>query len=137
MKKIFSILLTLVLIFTLFAGCSSPKLSDKFDEDNIKTTAENSIKLLNEGDYEKFCTDLPREDLKTSFTVDVMKNAIAQVMPNAGAFVEFSSESVVGQKDKDGNESAVAVIVAKYENQKVTYTISFDEEMKLIGFYLK
>lgn len=137
MKKIFSILLALSLVLVLFVGCSSPKLSDKFDENNIKTTAENAIKLLNEGNYEKFCTDLPREDLKAAFTVDVMKNAVAQVMPNAGAFVEFSSESIVGQKDKDGNESAVAVIVAKYENQKVTYTISFDEEMKLIGFYLK
>ena len=137
MKKILSIMLTLSLVIGLIAGCSTPKLSEKFDEKNVKSSAENAIKLLNDGEYEKFCTDLPREDLKAVFTVDVLKNAVAQVMPNAGAFVEFSSESIIGQKDKDGNESAVAVIVAKYENKKVTYTISFDENMKLIGFYLK
>ena len=137
MKKFLSVLLTLTLVLVLFAGCSTAKLSEKFDENNVKTTAENAINLLNQGEYEKFCTELPREDLKTALTVDVMKNAIAQVMPNAGAFVEFSSESIVSQKDKDGNEIAIAVIVAKYDNQKVTYTISFDENMKLIGFYLK
>lgn len=135
MKKLLSVLLTLTLV--LFVGCSTATLSDKFDEVSVKEAAQNSIKLLNEGEFEKFCTDLPREDLKSVLTVDVMKNAIAQVMPNAGAFVEFSNESIISQKDKAGNENAVAVIVAKYENQKVTYTISFDEEMKLTGFYLK
>jgi len=111
MKKILSILLTLSLVLVLFAGCSSPKLSEKFDENNVKTTSENAIKLLNEGEYEKFCTDLPREDLKAAFTVDVIKNAVAQIMPNAGSFVEFTSESIVGQKDKDGNESAVNKLI--------------------------
>ena len=137
MKKFLYVLLTLTLVLVLFVGCSSPKLSEKFDENTVKASAQNAIRLLNDGEFEKFCTDLPREDLKAGFTVDVMKNAIAQIMPNAGAFVEFSSESVVEQKDKDGNVFAVSVIVAKYENQKVTYTISFDENMKLIGFYLK
>ncbi len=137
MKKLVSIILALTLFLALFVGCSGPSLSDKFDEAKVKSAAEDAINLLNNKEFEKFCTELPSDDLKSAITVDVMKNAIAQVMPDAGKFVEFSSESVVGQKDKEGNECAVAVIVAKYENQKVTYTISYNEQMKLIGFYLK
>ena len=137
MKKLFSILLTLTLVVGLFTGCSAPSLSDKFDKEQVKSAAEGAIDLLNKGEYEKFCEGLTNEDMKKALTVDVIKGAIAQVMPNAGAFVEYSSESIVGQKDKDGNECAVAVIVAKYENQKVTYTISYNEKMELIGFFLK
>jgi len=29
------------------------------------------------------------------------------------------------------------VFKAKYENREITYTISFDQEMKLAGLYLK
>ena len=87
MKKILYVLLTLTLVLVLVTGCTAAKLSEKFDENTVKTSAENAIKLLNDGEYEKFCTELPREDLKAGFTVDVIKNAVAQIMPNAGAFV--------------------------------------------------
>ena len=136
MKKIFSIVLVLSLVMIMLIGCSSQSLSDKFDEDKVKSSAKNAITLFSNGEYDKF-NELTREDLKAGLSSDVLNDAKAQVMPNAGAFVEFSSESVVGQKDKDGIEFATAVIVTKYENQKVTYTISFDENMKLVGFYLK
>ncbi len=137
MKKILSTLLALSLILVLLASCSNQALPDKFDEEKVKTLAESTITLFNNSEYDKIRDELTREDLKAALTADVLNDAKAQIMPNAGAFVEFSGSSIVGQKDKDGNDYVVAVIAAKYENQKVTYTISFDENMKLIGFFLK
>ena len=60
-----------------------------------------------------------------------------QNIGNRGAFVEYKSNVAVGAKDSEGVDAAVAVVVAKYENKTVTYTMSYDKEMNLIGFYFK
>lgn len=44
---------------------------------------------------------------------------------------------MVGQKDKDGTEYAVAVVIAAFEKGNLTFTVSFDKEMKMHGFWMK
>jgi len=135
MKKIFAVIITLIIV--TFAGCDAKTLPDGFDETTVKQQAEKVITVLNSGDYEAFSNDLVSETLKSSLSAEVLENAVAQVMPEAGEFEKFSSEAVSSQKDKNGDEYVTAVVVAKYASQKVTYTISFDKDLKLIGFYLK
>ena len=43
----------------------------------------------------------------------------------------------MGQKDKAGTDYAVAVVVADFENGKVTYNVSFDTNMEIVGFWMK
>lgn len=137
MKKLLSKLSILFLILIMFTSCSSKSLPDNFNEEKLKSSVENIINLFSNGDFDKITNEHIREDLKAGLTPDVLSNAKEQIMPNAGNFVEFSNTSFVAQKDKDGNNFVAAVVAVKYENQTVTYTISLDENMKIIGFYLK
>lgn len=53
-------------------------------------------------------------------------------------FQEFSKVEVKGTKDKDtGTEYAAAMVLAKYEDGQIMFTISFDTNMKCAGFYYK
>lgn len=124
-------------VLVLTACGSSQKLSEEFDEQEVKLTAEALIDDLGEENFEDFCAAPMSEKMAAATTPESMSTVVSQYMGNRGAFVEYKSSVVVGAKDEAGGNCAVAVVVAKYENQTVTYTISFDQEMKLIGFYLK
>ncbi len=137
MKKIGTVIITVVLSMVMLTGCGAKALSEDFNEAEVKKAAENAINMLDSGDYETFANDLVSESIKEKLTADIMKNVVNQVMPDRGAFIEFTSESTFGKTDKNDKDYAVVLVVAKYESQKVTYTISLDKELKIIGFYLK
>lgn len=137
MKRCIAILLMVTGMAFLLTGCGAGKLSDAFDKDTVKETAEQAIESINAGDYDSVCAMLS-DVLKDTLTVDDLKSGVDKTIGDAGAFVEFKNEVIFGQKDKStGEDAAVAVIVAKYENKKATYTISFDTDMKMIGIYMK
>lgn len=137
MNKTISLLLAGIILAALLVGCgSSSKLPEGFDEAAVIATAEEAVTTMNSGDYEALCA-MWAEELQGDLTPEAFSGAVAQIMPDAGDFVEFTSETAAGQKDADGNDFVVVVLIAKYENQKVTFTISVDEDLTLIGFYLK
>lgn len=141
MNKKLAAIFSLILLLFIFSGCtaqSSGKLASSFDESKVKTAAESAISLMNSGDYQKFSDSMVREDLRKSLSADVLKKAADQVMSKAGSFDSFSNATVSGVNDaKAKQDYAVAAVAAKYKNQTVTYTISFDTKMNIVGFYLK
>jgi len=93
---------------------------------------------MNAGNYESISNYMVRDDLRSALSAKVLAGAADQILKDVGAFESFSNEVVVGAKDKNtGEDYATAVMVAKYANKKITYTISFDTKMKVVGFYLK
>lgn len=135
-KKCVLVLAMLVMAAGLTA-CGAQKLGDAFDEAAVKETAETIIGYINEDDIEGFCNVQMSEKMQEVTTVESMTEVFDQYIKDRGAFVEYKNNVVVGSTDDNGNECAVAVLVAKYENQTVNYTISFDADMNMIGFYLK
>lgn len=137
MKKITALLLLTVMAAVLLSGCASTKLSDSFDKDTVEKSAKQVIEYLNAADYDSV-TNMFQDDLKKDLSADVLKDAVEKTYGKAGKFSEYKSTAILGQKAKSTKEDcAVAIIVAKYEKQKVTFTISFDTDMKLIGLYMK
>lgn len=131
-------LLVILSMVIALAGCSSNKLASSFDEQTVKQTARTVIDKMNTGSYESISNDMVREDLKSALSAKVLSGAADQILKDVGAFDSFANEVVVGAKDKNtGEDYATAVMVAKYANKKITYTISFDTKMKVVGFYLK
>ncbi len=124
-----------------FCGCSSQgtamPLASPFEEAKVKSTAESAIGLINSGSYRKLTDTMVRQDLRSSLSPEVIKNAVEKTMPNAGDFVSFGGEEVKGSTDSAKNNYAVATVTANYKNQKVIYTISFDTSMNIIGLYMK
>ena len=135
MKRLI-IFLSLLLIAALFAGCSQ-KPSDKFDEDAVVSAAQEVVALMNEGKYEEI-TAKTREDLREALSAEVLASAAEQVLSGAGDFSSFGKYSIAGQNDKStGEEYAVIVLQAEYANKTHVYTLTFDEDMNIVGFYIK
>ena len=128
-----------VLTAALLYGCGScQKLSEKFDAEEVKKAAEEVIRLVNEGGFDTLAEEQWNAIMQTSLDADTMAAQIGPVVEELGEFQAFDKEAVVGETDKDTEqEFAVAVIRVQYEKRKAQYTISFDEDMKVGGFYIK
>lgn len=131
--RIFTIVLLAVLSLGALSGCGV-KLPEGFDEAEVKAAAENVIELLNQRDAEGLIA-LMTEEMKAVLTDDTQAQIFA-LLDDSGAFQEIA-DLKMGGSTQDGITYAAVAAKAKYENREITYTISFDEEMKLAGLYLK
>lgn len=136
MKKKISLISTAFLIsLILLSGCAA-KLSSAFDEDKVKNAAENVILMVNEHDTDGLLA-VSATELKTVLTDDVL-NQIYATTDAAGTYEKIDNSTVIGAQDKNTKKDyATSVLKAKYETKSITYTITFDTDMKLAGIYLK
>ncbi|MGO1469885.1 MAG: DUF3887 domain-containing protein [Tissierella sp.] len=135
-KNKFKFILCLIIIFTLLVGCSSSKLSDDFNEEEIKEKAEEVIKIINNEDSQALL-EMTTVQMKNALTDDTLEE-IYEAIGEGGELENIEEMSVAGQKDKDTEEEfAVVVAKTKYENKNFVYTISFTKEIKLAGLFYK
>ena len=138
MNKLWTLISILIVMVIALTSCSSNKLASGFDEQIVKQAAKSVIENMNSGNFELITNDMVRDDLKKALSAEVLSGASDQILASAGAFKSYSSEAAVGAKDqKTGDDFATVIIVTQYANKKVTYTISFDMQMKIIGLYMK
>lgn len=136
MKKYLSLFLVLVLMIST-AACGSAKLSDSFDKDQVISRSKEIVQTINTLDYDSIVS-LLREDLQNQLTAAELETAWGKQLTKAGAFEDFKQATVVGTKSQTTDEDyAVAVLVCKYENSTLTYTMSFDTQLDLVGLYMK
>lgn len=129
MKKIYKMLLML-LCFVILSGCGASKLSDNYSEDAIKTSAEEVISNLDSGKYEEIETTMS-DELKKAITADKLE----EVWAGFKKLGKYDSISKIVFQEK--NDYAIAVVIGKFENGKVQFTLSYNKDMKLVGFFLK
>lgn len=136
MKKWICMVVVGMLMFSM-AGCSK-KLSKEFDEEAVLEEAKVIIDMVNEGETEAIWDEKFNAKMQNALPKEEWLQAIDPVMEEAGAFQEYEKEAVTGTEEPDtGEEFATAVIVAKYENGKNQYTISFNTAMQMTGFFIK
>jgi hypothetical protein len=116
---------------TSTTASSEKTLSDKTAEE----LSHQVIEQFNEGSYE---TILSHSDstLKESLTVEALRQSKEIVMSNAGDFQKYEGDSVTVGTQKGSSYTTVQT-TACYQNQTVIFTISWNVEQKLCGFYLK
>ena len=136
-KKLMTLICVVVMAVSLCACGGTHKLSEVFDESEVKNAAEELIGYVNDGDVEGFCSVPMSDAMKENMTVENTKQIFDQYLGNKGAFVEYNSIVVVGATDKTIGECAVVVASVKYESMSVQYTICYDKDMNLAGFFLK
>lgn len=130
MKKL-KLLLIMALGCIGLVGCSSSKLSEVFNEEKLKTTSQEIIQMLYNEEYDKIEEQMSQE-LKDAGATQQIKDAWSTVSGKLGAFDSYEKEAVVGKEN-----NATVVTISKFENGKIQFTISYNEDMKLIGFYIK
>ncbi|HAF17858.1 MAG: DUF3887 domain-containing protein [Thermacetogeniaceae bacterium] len=132
-KSVFILALSMIICFGLLTGCGQG-LSNDFDEAEVKSTAQEVITMVNENDSEGL-REMSTAQMKSALTDDVL-NQMYEAIGEAGAFEQVEEMKVAGATEND-TEYAVVVAKAKYEKRSFTYTISFNKDMKLAGFYYK
>ncbi len=131
--RIVSVILLAVLSLGILSGCAA-KLPEGYDENELKVAAEKVIDLLNERDGDGL-TAMMTEDMKVGLTTDLQAQIFA-LLDESGTMQEIM-DMKVGSSEENGITFALVVAKVKYENREITYTIGFDQDMKLAGLYLK
>ena len=136
MKKCICIMLLFALTAFTLSACSGTKLSETFDEGKVKEAAQTVVDCLLSGEYGE-CVAMMSQEMQAALTAEVMEANMAALKEQTGEFQEYKSTTVIGQKDSGGAEYAVAVVVAAFEKGNITYNVSFDTEMRVIGLWMK
>ncbi len=130
MKKI-KILLMVLLVGVILGGCSSSKLSDAYNEDELKKDAQRIVSMICNEEYDKVI-DQMSDNIKGKISAEQLKEVWQPIKEKVGSFKSIEKEGVIG---KDG--LATVVEVAEFENGKAQFTITYNEDMKLEGLYIK
>lgn len=109
--------------------------SGLFMQAEVEEKSEEIIRFVNEGDYEALRA-ASNEQLQKILTQEVIETAKKQAGEDWGDFQQFGKFYMAEQKQQ-GKTRAVVQVNAFYENTGITYTLFFDADMKLSGFYIK
>ncbi|OQB23886.1 MAG: hypothetical protein BWY11_01539 [Firmicutes bacterium ADurb.Bin182] len=136
MKKTIITACALVLAF-LLSGCGVGKLPEGFDETKVTDKAKEIVALLNDKDFEAVTGEC-REDLRQLLPAGELEKSLSPLIAKLGGFKDYKTVVTAGSKEKEtGEDFATVVLVCDYEKGTATYTISMNNELEIIGLYMK
>ena len=136
MKKIRFTAILLLSALMLCACKSGGSLADVFSEDEVRTKAEEAIELFNAKEYQSLI-EMGNDEFQAAVTVEQFETAGTTAMDKLGEFKSVDNFAIAGQKDNEKNDYAAVVAVGEYEQGKMQFTMAFDDEMKLVQFFIK
>lgn len=133
-------LATVVCFFAVFAWWLFPKASAVgtsgiYTEEVLEEKALQVVSLLDQNDFDSLRADAT-EEMKSVLTQAQIDQIRDQLSDNWGESISMEIFSVQEVKQQ-GKLYASAQVLAAYENITVLYTVSFDQEMRLAGIYMK
>lgn len=140
------IIITILVIIGLFAIATAllywmlPKGTDIsessiFVKEQVEARVEEVINLLDDGAYDTLAGNAT-EQMAGVLNDEDMDAAKQLVGDDWGARVELGT-IYMQEVEQQGVHYVITQVAASYENVTVTYTITFDENMKLAGIYMK
>ncbi|MDB8793858.1 DUF3887 domain-containing protein [Romboutsia sp. 1001216sp1] len=130
MKKM-KMLLLVFLTGVVLGGCTTSKLSESYDEELLKEYAQGIVNMICNDEYSKVI-DKMSENLKTQINAEQLKEAWQPMKDKLGKFKSINKEELIGNEDL-----ATVVEVVEFDNGKAQFTITYNEDMKLEGLYMK
>lgn len=109
--------------------------SGLFQEDTVKSQLRFVVEKVDEEDYEALKNNCVSQ-MEKALSDDTMNKAKNQVSENWGELKEYGNIYLFEMKQQ-GHNYVVGQVNVIYENVAVTYTITFDKDMKLAGIYMK
>lgn len=128
-------ILILIAVWWMMPKSTSLEGSKRFDSEAVQTKAEEVIALLDAGDYDGL-REMSMEKFAVLINEEEMEHARGLLAEDWGELQNYGSV-YLAEVTQRGEHSAVAQMNVSYENTSVTYTISFDEDMKLNGLWMK
>lgn len=96
---------------------------------------KNTVDLLDDGDYTSL-QENSSPQMQSVLNAETMENAKGQVDDNWGARNQFGKVYMV-EIVQFNKHYAVGEITVSYDNTNVTYRLTYDEDMKLCGLYMR
>ncbi len=125
-----------MMILTLTA-CGAQPLPEQFDEETVKAEAQKAVDYFNDQDYQSII-DMGSDAFQEILTVENFASQSDPYHEKCGAFQEISKTIVLGNVDQETQESFGGVVmVGRYEEGTIQFTIAFDEDMKLVQFIIR
>ena len=138
--KILCVVLAVLVILAGFVYWLLPKgygigHSGSFTQEDVESQAMTVIALLDAEDYEALQA-ISIEEMREFVNPQTLEAAKELVGDDWGAFRGYGSR-YMQELSQMGRDYAIIQITANYENVNVTYTITFDEELRLAGIYMR
>lgn len=110
-------------------------LGDDLSQEAVTASVENVIVMLNQNDFDGL-QELAVDELKSKLTQETLDEARKGISEDWGEMQSIGKVYMQGVKQK-GKVIVVTQVDAVYENISVVYTISFDEDLRLGGLYMR
>ena len=138
--KILMLIVVIILVLFAVAVWYLPKVtyiesSDVFVKADVEQKLVEVITLLDEDDYESLQA-VSTSRMANVLTDDYMSAAKQQLSEEFGERTSIGT-SYMQEVRQRGQHLAVCQVTVTYENVSVVYTITFDEDMKLAGLYMR
>lgn len=139
--KIWGIVIAVIIVAGAVIYWNMPKWSDisessVFDEEEVRATAKSIITLYSDDEYEAVA-DCMTDDMKEVLNVPTLQLSKAQLATADFGALQSFGEMYLSEARQGTRRFAMVQVGVAYANTSIFYTLTFDEEMKLAGFYLK
>ncbi len=110
--------------------------SDIFNKDEILSASQQVIDTIDKKDYQHLETFYTEELLQAINKNESSVEEAVKQLGELGSFQKISDYQFVELKD-NGEYFALGEVVTTYEKRTVIYRLTFDENMKLAGIYMR
>jgi len=126
---------TACLLYRFFPKTADIADSQYFDSTAVTDAMKETIDLLDKNDYAALQA-MSDPKLASLITEETMADARKKISGDFGQRISFGPPYLV-ELTQNGAHFAVGEITAAYENTSVTYRLTYDENMKLTGLYMR
>ncbi len=132
-----AVLVALIILYICFVIPKGVNITDSeyFTQEQVEAAMKNTVALLDAGDYAALQENCS-EEMKSVMTAETMEDVKKQMAEDWG-----SQQSVgityMSELEQEGRHYVVCEMTVGYENISVTYRLTYDEDMKLTGIYIR
>lgn len=123
--------LAFIFIFILSA-CGN---SFEYDKDEAIKNTQSFIEVINTKDYTAAVDMLP-ENLRNQISAEKLQDAWDPSLSDAGSFIEYESGTTTSVTQNDVNY-IIVVVPCKYENNTLTFTITYTKDFEIAALEMK
>lgn len=109
--------------------------SGLFEEEAVRSRAAEVIELVSEDNWDVLIEDYCAEVLQTNVSKEKLIEA-KSLLGEWGAYDKITSE-YMQEMTSGGTTYAIVQTVVLYEKKSITFTLTFDSDMTLVGLYMK
>ena len=139
LERIAGMLTGLSMVVCLLTGCQSlgTELPESFDEERMEEEALRAIGYFNEKDYQSVL-DMGCTEFQEFLTAEEFAEQCDPILDKRGKFREIIKTVSMGCKNEEGEvEYGGLILVADYEDGRICFHITINENMELMEFLVQ